>query len=184
MLPTRTFLTSATVDAIEETLREDQGDQARSARWLRNQPQQAWCRQPRTRAPRLWAACRRRRCRSGRHGPGRVGSSAAPDPWFSASKSALPSFKGGFPATVTGSPSRDRICRRKRMSLPWRRDTQEEVGRELSGLRNAVVAGEEVCRHVEPERASGAGLHSRACSSNSRGTRKPGSGRWPAPGRG
>jgi hypothetical protein len=37
---------------------------------------------------------------------------------FSASNDALANLTGGFPATVIGSPSRDRICRRKRMSLP------------------------------------------------------------------
>src|SRR6478735_4760336 len=37
---------------------------------------------------------------------------------FSASNDALANFTGGFPATVIGSPSRDRICRRNWMSLP------------------------------------------------------------------
>src|ERR1700730_1705803 len=37
---------------------------------------------------------------------------------FSASNDALANFTGGFPATVIGSPSRDRICRRNCMSLP------------------------------------------------------------------
>ena len=37
---------------------------------------------------------------------------------FCASNDALANFTGGFPATVIGSPSRDRICRRNWMSLP------------------------------------------------------------------
>ena len=36
---------------------------------------------------------------------------------FSASKDALANFMGGFPATVVGSPSRERICRRNPISL-------------------------------------------------------------------
>ena len=37
---------------------------------------------------------------------------------FSAAKSALPNLNGGFPATVMGRPSRDRIWRRNRISSP------------------------------------------------------------------
>ena len=69
---------------------------------------------------------------------------------FSASNAALANFTGGFPATVIGSPSRDRICRRKSYVACRRGDAQEEVGREIPVLGHAVVAGEEIPRHVEP----------------------------------
>ena len=48
-------------------------------------------------------------------------------PW-KLSRDALANLTGGFPATVIGSPSRERICRRNRMSLAGVETPRKKVG--------------------------------------------------------
>ncbi len=82
-------------------------------------------------------------------GSGRCRSRAALWLSFSASNDALANFTGGFPATVIGSPGRERICRRNSMSLAGVETPRRKLAGKLPVLRHAVVAGEEIPRHVE-----------------------------------